>query len=82
MTDSDLGAVVKSLRSLYGVGQAELAQYLEIPRTALSKIETGDRSITALEIASICEFFDLDPNNFYQRAIDRMKWLESVGGEG
>lgn len=75
LQESDLGAVVRSLRSLYGVSQEDLAEAIDISRTAVCKIESGDRAITALEIFWVCKYFNVSPHDFYRMASDRVNWL-------
>lgn len=50
---------IKQLRKDKGVSQQELADYLGIERTSLSKIENMEYNPSAKTILKICEFFDL-----------------------
>lgn len=48
-----LGARLREAREYLGLSQDEVAKYLEIPRTALSHIESGQRRIDALELKKV-----------------------------
>jgi len=50
---------IKQLRKLKGVSQQELADYLEIERTSLSKIENMRYNPSSRVIIEISNFFNL-----------------------
>lgn len=54
-----LGAKIKKLREGIGLSQEELANLLKISRVSLSQIETGERKITAEEIAELSKIFNI-----------------------
>ena len=45
----DMGERLRESRKYLGLRQEEVAQYLDIPRTALTDIENGSRRVEALE---------------------------------
>jgi transcriptional regulator with XRE-family HTH domain len=52
-----LGIRLREAREYLGLLQEEVANYLGIPRTALSHIESGRRRIDALELKRIAMFY-------------------------
>lgn len=54
-----LGKKIKNLREQVGLSQAELASQLKISRVVVSQIESGQRKISAEEIAYFAKFFNI-----------------------
>jgi len=54
-----MGAKIKSVRETLGLSQESLAQLLKISRVSLSQIESGDRKISAEEIAKFSKAFNV-----------------------
>ena len=54
-----LGMRIKALREQAGYSQESLADLLKISRVSLSQIETGDRRISAEEIAELSKIFNV-----------------------
>ncbi len=54
-----LGMRIKNLREQAGYSQGKLADLLKISRVSLSQIETGDRKISAEEIAKLSKIFNI-----------------------
>jgi transcriptional regulator with XRE-family HTH domain len=52
-----LGARLREAREYLGLSQDEVAKYLNIPRTALSHIESGQRRIDALELKKAAQLY-------------------------
>ncbi len=52
-----LGARLREAREYLGLSQDEVAKYLDIPRTALSHIETGQRRIDVLELKKVAVLY-------------------------
>jgi Zn-dependent peptidase ImmA (M78 family)/transcriptional regulator with XRE-family HTH domain len=52
-TQADLGHRIADARAEAGVTQAELAARVDLERTALVRIESGDRKISAIELVAI-----------------------------
>ena len=52
-----LGARLRKAREYLGLSQDEVAKYLDIPRTALSHIESGQRRIDALELKKVAAIY-------------------------
>jgi len=56
-THHKLNELIQSLRTKGSWPQEKLAQALDIPRSAISQIESGDRSVSSNELRKLCEFF-------------------------
>ena len=54
-----VGARVALARRTIGLTQADLAARIGLDRTALAKIETGKRNLSALELASLARVTEL-----------------------
>jgi len=54
-----LGKKIKNLREQVGLSQADLASQLKISRVVVSQIESGQRKISADEIACFARFFNV-----------------------
>ena len=54
-----LGAKIKKIRGSLDLSQERIAKLLGISRVAISQIETGDRKISAEEIAKISRIFNI-----------------------
>jgi transcriptional regulator with XRE-family HTH domain len=54
-----LGAKIKKIREKLGLSQEELGKKLGVKRVAVSQIETGDRKISAEEIAKVAKVFNM-----------------------
>ena len=52
-----LGARLREAREYLGLSQDEVANYLGIPRTALSHIESGQRRMDALELKKVAPLY-------------------------
>lgn len=55
----EIGSRVRAIRKERGIGQAELAQVLDVDETAISKIENGKRGLAAAELAQLCEHLQM-----------------------
>ena len=56
---NELGAKIKKIRESLDLSQERIAKLLGISRVAISQIETGDRKISAEEIAKISRIFNI-----------------------
>ena len=52
-----LGIRLREAREYLGLSQDEVAKYLDIPRTALSHIESGQRGVDALELKNMAQLY-------------------------
>lgn len=63
-----LGRRLGDVRRYLGFKQAEVASHLGIPQRALSEIEAGRRSVSALELARLAKLYELEVDYFTERA--------------
>lgn len=54
-----LGFKIKNLREKIGLSQERLANLLKVSRVSISQIESGDRKISAEEIANLSKIFNI-----------------------
>ena len=59
-----LGIRLRDARKYCGFSQEDVARYLNVPRSAVSLIESGSRSVTVLELGRLAEL--------YQRSIESL----------
>ena len=52
-----LGDRLKEARKYLGLRQEEVANYLKIPRTALTEIENGNRRVEAIELTRLARLY-------------------------
>ncbi len=52
-----LGERLREARMYLGLKQEEVAQYLKIPRTALTDIENGQRRVEAIELTRLARLY-------------------------
>lgn len=52
-----LGDRLKEARKYLGLRQEEVASYLNIPRTALTEIESGNRRVEAIELTHLARLY-------------------------
>jgi len=55
MTNEQIGLRIKELRSQKGLSQEELARRVELPRTAVTKIESGSQELRFRELEKFAE---------------------------
>lgn len=61
------GATVKELRNQKGLTQEQLAERLNLQPQTIAKIETGRSFISAEVLASLCNFFEVEPTIFFAK---------------
>lgn len=66
-----VGTRIKELREFRGFSQIELAKALSdkgisVSRETISKMETGNRNITALEIKALSDILDVETDFFFE----------------
>lgn len=59
-----LGERLRGAREYLGLSQDEVAKFLNIPRTALSHIESGQRRIDALELKKLAQLYKRPAGHF------------------
>jgi transcriptional regulator with XRE-family HTH domain len=53
----ELGAKLREAREYIGLKQDQVSRHLGIPRTAVSEIEKGKRSVSALELKKLARLY-------------------------
>lgn len=72
-----LGTKIKDLRKWLRISQLTVGEYLSIPRTAVSAIESNKREITANELFKISKLFRCDPNSLLGMKMTPVDHLKS-----
>ena len=54
----DLGDRLKKAREFRGYSQQQIAEILDISRTAVSQIENGERKIDSIELQQLADFYN------------------------
>ncbi len=78
--EKTLGARVREARELAGLTQGELAQRVDLDRTAVNKIETGIRKMTALELSDIAAALGVRMSSFFSEPIPALVSHRSAQG--
>jgi transcriptional regulator with XRE-family HTH domain len=58
-TSDEIGAFIRSLRKERGLTQTDIGKVLGLEKTAVSKIESGARALTAKELIWLADYFTL-----------------------
>lgn len=61
-----IGIKLKSLRENAGLTQKQVAEYLEVDQSYLSKIETGERALSVEQLESLAELYGHDISFFME----------------
>jgi transcriptional regulator with XRE-family HTH domain len=59
-----LGERLRAAREYLKLSQDEVAQYLNVPRTALTNIESGQRRVDAIELKRLAELYRQPASHF------------------
>ena len=60
----ELGRRIRRVREAWGMTQEEVAHYLGIPRSSVSQIENGKRSVSGIELSRLAYLFGKDIRSF------------------
>ncbi|MCM3739189.1 helix-turn-helix transcriptional regulator [Oceanobacillus luteolus] len=70
---------IKQLRKERKINQQELADFLGIERTSLSKIENMEYNPSAKTMLKVCEFFDLSIGDiFFNKSVSSNDTKEAI----
>jgi Zn-dependent peptidase ImmA (M78 family)/transcriptional regulator with XRE-family HTH domain len=75
-----LGARIREARERAGITQGELANRVNLDRTAVNKIETGARKVTALELSDIAAALGVRMASFFSEPIPALVSHRSAQG--
>ena len=65
----NIGTKLKSLRECSGFTQSNIARYLKVDQSLVSKFETGERSLTADMLEKLAVLYGVDLPAFYDAAV-------------
>src|SRR5689334_9666527 len=68
MDIAKLAESLKKARESRGINQQAAAEYLHIPRTAISQIESGNRSVSTLELTQFAKLYHYPISYFLDEA--------------
>jgi transcriptional regulator with XRE-family HTH domain len=56
----------KKLRKALNVTQEQMAEYLKLEQSSISKFESGERTLTVSNLEKACSLFGVNLNDLYQ----------------
>lgn len=68
-----LGGVLRTVREEAGLQQGDVAARLDVPQSVLSKIESGHREVTVLELRVICAALNVSLADFVAQLDERLE---------
>ncbi|MDQ3017421.1 MAG: DUF4065 domain-containing protein [Bacteroidota bacterium] len=76
LTQQDIGLRISQLRKQKGWSQEELAKNIGLPRTALTQIELGNRSVDIMELQSLSLLLGFSLDAFMSKEFDLVEVLD------
>ncbi len=67
LSPKQIGQRIVEIRKLKGYSQADLAKYLEIPRSSFAQIELGNRNVSVIELIRLSEVLGFSLDKFLSR---------------
>lgn len=77
----DLGRRIAEMRNERGLSQRELADLISLDASAVSRIESGARGLSARELIVLAKAFDVSPDEVLRRQRDPAPLFRNEGGE-
>lgn len=68
MNQQELGAKLKKARELAGMSQQDAANALSVPRTAVTQMEAGNRSVSTLELTKLAALYRQLVTHFFEES--------------
>lgn len=68
-----IGETIKALREQSGFTQMNLAKYLKVDQSLISKIEKNERVITSDMLDKLSSLFGITPDSFYDDSIPKKR---------
>lgn len=65
MNQTELGQKLREARELCGISQQDAADAVGMPRTAITQIEAGNRSVSTLELSKLAERYRVTVSRFF-----------------
>jgi len=78
LNPEQIGSIIRSLRNEKGVSQEQMAQALDIPRSAISQIENEGRELSFLEFQKVLNLFQISFDEFIAHGNPQSKSQKSV----
>ncbi|MGH7870046.1 MAG: helix-turn-helix domain-containing protein [Candidatus Dormibacteraceae bacterium] len=75
----ELGELLAQLRRERGIGQGEAATRLGIDQPAMSRIERGQRSVSAWELYRLADLLSINPDQLLRRQAPSQALLRAGG---
>jgi ribosome-binding protein aMBF1 (putative translation factor) len=66
-------SLLREVRDGADLTQADLAERLGRPQSFVSKVESGERRVTVLELREICRAYGISPSDFMRRLDNRIQ---------
>lgn len=82
LTDAEIGDRIRRLRDRDGLSQSELGERLGLAQYVVSKIEGGDRVVSARELVALSQIFGTTTAELVQREVDVAPMLRLGDGVG
>jgi transcriptional regulator with XRE-family HTH domain len=80
-TPSEVGSVVAELRRQAGLDQAAVAAHLGVDQSAVSRVERGERRLSAWELAALAELLEVEPGLLTGREAPGAVLLRAAGAD-
>ncbi len=77
----ELAARVAAAREQAGISQAEVARRLELPRSAISKMENGEQRIESLVLADMARLYGVSVASLLTDGNEATRRCDSLPGE-
>ncbi|MGL5719464.1 MAG: helix-turn-helix domain-containing protein [Alphaproteobacteria bacterium] len=77
-TNKEIGEALAEARSQAKRSQAEASVWVGINKSAVSRIESGDRECSAQELGMFCELYGIDPAIVLQVPKRKMGYVFAV----
>ena len=65
-----LGRRLRAAREARGLSQRAVAEALGVPRTAVTQVEAGNRSVSTLELTKLAECYRRSISHFFEQAVE------------
>jgi transcriptional regulator with XRE-family HTH domain len=78
-TPAEVGSVVAELRRQAGLDQTAVAAHLGVDQSAVSRVERGERRLSAWELAALAELLEVEPGLLTGREAPGAVLLRAAG---
>jgi Zn-dependent peptidase ImmA (M78 family)/transcriptional regulator with XRE-family HTH domain len=74
----ELATRLRQAREKQGISQVQAAEAIGVPRTAITKLETGSRSVSTLELTKLAKLYRRRVASFFDETLDNEENLEQL----